>query len=128
MPVAGDRAAFEQLVAATAHRHLSTVEIAAALEGQTLYHVDPDLRGLDELAEVLACRFADGDLDLEGGSGTWSGHLRTSRWFTRLRSGARPTTESVPAAAWTRPGGRSGRSDGRLLRCVPALGAGAAGH
>jgi hypothetical protein len=57
-----DRAAYEQMVARTARRPLSAAEIGAELERQTLYHPEPDVRGLDELAAVLGRRFVDGDV------------------------------------------------------------------
>ena len=60
-----DRALFEQLLAGTAKRPLTNDEIAAELERQTLYHPERDRSGLDELAELLRRRFADGDLRLE---------------------------------------------------------------
>jgi hypothetical protein len=53
------------LVRATACRPLSVEATRAALERQTQYQPEPDRRGLDELATLLARRFADGEAHLD---------------------------------------------------------------
>jgi ubiquinone/menaquinone biosynthesis C-methylase UbiE len=65
MPAAqatNDRATFERLVARTAERPTHAEAIRSELAGQTLYQPRPDREGLDELAALLARRFA-GDAD-----------------------------------------------------------------
>jgi len=62
---AGDRAAFEGLVAGTVWRPRAVEAVRAELERQTLYQPKPDRKGLADLAELLARSSSSQNVPLE---------------------------------------------------------------